>query len=173
MLLDLMMKNQTYKLVRDAKSIQEVFYLLKEFPTIGDFLAYQYCIDLNYSNLIDFSEMDFVFPGPGARDGIRKCFSDMGDYNESEIIRLMAEKQNEEFKRLNIPFQNLWGRDLQLIDCQNLFCEVDKYSRVIHPNLKGISGRTRIKQIYKPTKSKIEYWYPPKWNINKIVKNYE
>lgn len=170
MLIDLMMKNKAFQSIEDAKSMQEVFHLLKEFPTIGNFLAYQYCIDLNYSNINNFSEMDFVFPGPGARDGIRKCFSDLGDYNESEIIRLITDRQNEEFERLNISFQNLWGRSLQLIDCQNLFCEVDKYCRVMHPNLKGISGRERIKQIYKPTVGKIEYWYPPKWNINETIK---
>ena len=38
------------------------------------FLAYQYLIDLNYAAGLGFSEMDFVVPGPGARDGIRKCF---------------------------------------------------------------------------------------------------
>lgn len=172
-LIELMMKNNTSRRIETAKSLQEVFNLLKEFPTIGDFLAYQYCIDLNYSNIINFSEMDFVFPGPGAKDGIRKCFSDIGDFSESDIIRLMAERQIEEFEELNIQFKTLWGRNLQLIDCQNLFCEVDKYSRVVHPNIKGISGRERIKQIYRPTEDKIKYWYPPKWNINEIINNYE
>jgi hypothetical protein len=32
--------------------------------------------DLNYSGLTDFSEMEFVMPDPGAKDGIRKCFRD-------------------------------------------------------------------------------------------------
>ena len=29
-----------------------------------------------------------------------------------------------------VEFRDLWGRPLQLIGCQNLFCEVDKYARV-------------------------------------------
>ena len=45
---------------------------------MGDFLAFQYVIDLNYSPLINFSEMDFVVPGPGARSGFRKCFESYG-----------------------------------------------------------------------------------------------
>ena len=45
----------------------------------------------------------------------------------------MAENQEDEFARRGIEFQTLWGRPLQLIDCQNLFCEVDKYARVYHP----------------------------------------
>jgi hypothetical protein len=125
---------------------------------------------VNYSEITNFSEMDFVVPGPGALDGIRKCFADQGGLNEPEIIKFMAERQEAEFQRLGLEFQSLWGRPLQLIDCQNLFCEVDKYSRVHHPTISGISGRTRIKQKYSATPRPINYWYPPKWNINQFIK---
>jgi hypothetical protein len=63
----------------------------------------------------------------------------------------------------------LWGRSLQLIDCQNLFCEVDKYARVYHPEIQGRSGRVRIKQHFRPTTTPIDYWYPPKWGLNERV----
>ena len=66
-------------------------------PTFGSFLAYQYTIDLNYSNIINFSEMDFVVPGPGAKDGIRKCFITLGDFAEADIIKWVTENQNSEF----------------------------------------------------------------------------
>ena len=92
---------------------------------------------------------------------------DFGGYSFEDIIRFMADKQEEEFERLNLDFQNLWGRDLQLIDCQNVFCEVDKYSRVVHPHLRGYSHRTRIKQKFADTgKEQIEFYFPPKWSIN-------
>ena len=142
--------------------MKDLFDLLKEYPTLGNFLAYQYCIDLNYSELTDFSEMDFVVPGPGAKDGIKKCFTDVNGYSESDIIKYMCDIQQREFDRLEIDFQSLWGRPLQLIDAQNLFCEVDKYSRVVHPSIQGISGRTRIKQVFKKSEEKISFWYPPK-----------
>lgn len=103
------------------KKMQTAFELLRSYPTIGDFLAYQFVTDINYSEVTDFSEMDFVIPGPGARDGLRKCFSDSAGLNEAELIRLMADNQEREFERLGIKFQFLWGRRLQLIDCQNLF----------------------------------------------------
>jgi len=70
---------------------------------------------------------------------------------------------------LGVKFPSLWGRPLQLIDCQNLFCEVDKYARVMHPDIEGASGRTRIKQKFRPNTEPIDYWYPPKWNINDAV----
>ena len=152
--------------VSKSESMENLFILLKEYPTIGNFLAYQYSIDINYSQVVNFNEMDFVYPGPGALDGIRKCFKSLGDYNESEIIKYVTDNQHLEFEKNNIQFKSLWGRDLQLIDCQNLFCEVDKYARVAHPHIIGISGRSRIKQIFKPKNEEIKYWYPPKWNIN-------
>jgi hypothetical protein len=58
---------------------------------------------------------------------------------------------------------------LQLIDCQNLFCEVDKYARVYHPEMTGKSGRSRIKQRFHPKASPIDYWYPPKWGLNERI----
>src|SRR5215213_544358 len=168
-LLEMMISNELHKKLRDAKTMQQGFRFLREYPTVGDFLAYQFITDLNYSELTNFGEMEFVMPGPGALDGIRKCFVDLGGLNESEIIKLMAESQESELARLGLEFRSLWGRPLQLIDCQNLFCEVDKYARVRHPEISGLSGRLRIKQKYKEHLRPINYWYPPKWQLNDLV----
>jgi thymidylate kinase len=168
-LIEAMMRDEVPRRITDAKSMQEVFELLLTYPTLGPFLAYQYAIDLNYSRLTNFSEMEFVVPGPGARDGLRKCFADFGGLNEADLIRLVTERQHNEFERLGIAFPRLWGRSLQLIDCQNLFCEVDKYARVRHPEVNGVSGRTRIKQKYNPTSKPLAFWYPPKWGLNELI----
>lgn len=151
--------------IMEARSLREVFELLRAFPSFGDFLAFQFTIDLNYSTLIDFSEMDFVVAGPGARDGIRKCFADTASFSDAEVIRVVTEMAAQEFERLDLRFCDLWGRPLQLIDCQNLFCEVDKYARVVHPEFTGDSGRTRIKQRFKTNSAPLPQWYPPKWNV--------
>ena len=155
--------------IAGASSMGQAFKILRSYPTIGDFLAYQFVTDLNYGNLTDFSEMEFVVPGPGALDGIRKCFSDLGGVTESDAIKAVTESQEQEFERLGIRFRSLGGRQLQLIDCQNLFCEVSKYARVKHPDIRGVSDRKRIKQIYRPSRSPIAYWYPPKWGINHLI----
>ena len=110
--------------------------------------------------------MDFVVPGPGARDGLRKCFSSFGDFSECDLIRLVADTQHDEFSSRALPFRSLWGRPLQLVDCQNLFCEIDKYARVAHPDFSGITARHRIKQRYSPGLDLPVPWYPPKWEIN-------
>ncbi len=150
----------------EAVSMEEAFTALMAYRGIGAFLAYQLVTDLNYTSVLDFSEMDFVMSGPGARSGLRKCFSDPGDYDDEDLIRLVAERQQEEFEMRDLAFEDLWGRQLQLIDCQNLFCEVDKYARVAHPEVEGIGQRTRIKQKFSPTSAPVEVWFPPKWGLN-------
>jgi hypothetical protein len=169
LLLERMMEDRLPERMAQIRTMQEGFEKLRAYPTIGDFLAYQFITDINYSEITDFSEMDFVVPGPGARDGLRKCFVDPGGLNEPELIRLVADLQEQEFERLGLDFQSLWGRRLQLIDCQNLFCEVDKYARVAHPQIAGRTGRTRIKQKFEPTRTPIELFYPPKWKLNEKI----
>ena len=169
MLLERMMEDEAPQRITDSSTMAQAFDVLRSYPTIGDFLAYQFVTDLNYSNLTDYSEMEFVVPGPGALDGIRKCFADQAGLSDTDIIKLVTEGQEREPERLELKFRTLGGRPLQLIDCQNLFCEVSKYARVKHPEIKGLSKRTRIKQLYRPSASPIGYWYPPKWGINHLL----
>jgi hypothetical protein len=152
-----------------AKSMAAAFAMLRAYPSVGDFLAYQFVTDLNYNEFISFSETDFVVPGPGALDGLRKCFESLGDMNEPDTIRWVMDRQQYETERLGLEPINLWGRPLQLIDCQNLFCEVDKYARVRHPEVKGRTGRTKIKQRFTPSTEPLTPWYPPKWGINNRI----
>lgn len=172
-LLELMMRDELPLKLAGLKKMQQAFELLRSYPTIGDFLAYQFATDINYSTVTDFPEMEFVMPGPGALDGIRKCFTSLGGLNEPEIIRLMADMQADEFARLGLQFRSLFGRPLQLIDCQNLFCETDKYARVAHPEFVGRTGRTRIKQKFSPIPEPIAFWYPPKWGLNDAVAGFQ
>jgi len=149
-----------------ARSMEEGFRLLLGYPGIGPFLAYQLITDLNYSTVLGFSEMEFVMAGPGARSGLRKCFIDPGDYSDEDLIRYVAERQRDEFAARGLDFEDLWGRPLQLIDCQNLFCEVDKYARVAHPDALGLGQRSRIKQTFRALLQPLPMWFPPKWGLN-------
>ncbi len=150
--------------IKTAKTMEEAFNILKSYPLIGNFLAYQLVTDINYSEVTNFSEDEFCVVGPGSLRGIKKCFISMGSNTCEDIIRYMYEHQEEEFKRLGLDFKYMGNRKLQLIDCQNIFCELDKYCRERVPGLK--SNRSKIKKKYKQTKEKIEYMYPPKWKID-------
>lgn len=152
-----------------SNRMADAFALLRSAPFIGPFLAYQYVTDFNYSALTNFGEDDFVAAGPGALDGIHKCFAEVGTINSADVIRYMCENQEKHFADQGIDFPSLWGRPLQLIDCQNLFCEISKYARVAYPEYAGVAGRARIKQKFQPRGSLPAPWYPPKWNINSRI----
>jgi hypothetical protein len=153
--------------VARASRLEKVYEALVAYPLIGPFMAYQLAVDINYSELTDFSENEFTVPGPGARRGLQKCFEDFGGYSSQQLINYMVERQDEEFDRLGLAFPSLYGRPLHAIDCQNLFCEVDKYSREAFPELK--SDRSRIKARYAPTGQPLSLFYPPKWGLNEAL----
>ncbi|GAB1543874.1 hypothetical protein NUACC21_65500 [Scytonema sp. NUACC21] len=163
----MVVKDRVVSRIIKAKSLEEVFYTIQEYPLLGKFMAYQLATDINYSEIINFDENSFTIAGPGAERGIRKCFLDTDGKSNADIILWMTENQEQEFQRLGLNFQSLWGRPLQAIDCQNLFCETDKYCRVAFPDLK--SNRQKIKSKFSSNPQPIDYFYPPKWRINDKV----
>lgn len=164
LLYQMMRKDHLTEKIVQANSMEQAFTLLRSYPLIGNFMAYQLITDINYSEVVDFSEMSFTVAGPGSHRGIQKCFLSLEGMTEEEVIQWMCEHQEEEFARYGISFQRLGNRKLQYIDCQNLFCELDKYCRQAVPELK--SNRTKIKKKYIPKVDAIGYVYPPKWNIS-------
>lgn len=164
-LLESMLSDNLPKALAATCALREVYQLLVEYPGIGPFLAYQFAIDLNYSPLIDHSEMDFVQPGPGAIDGVRKCFPTARPQDVATIIHTVCAQQEQQFESRGIRFDTLWGRRLQLIDCQNLFCEISKYARVAHPEISGSTSRVRIKQRFAPAGALPPPLFPPKWGL--------
>ena len=156
-------KDKMQNKILESENMEEAFNIIKNYELIGNFMAYQLVTDINYSEVVNFTEREFTVAGPGSERGIKKCFTDLEGMSKEDIIKWMCNHQEEEFKRLGIEFKDLGGRPLQYIDCQNLFCELDKYCRQAVPELK--SNRTKIKKKYIPQKDRIEYMYPPKWNI--------
>lgn len=151
------------KRILGANSLESIVKHLETFPLIGPFMAYQTAIDLNYSNLFYFDENDYTQAGPGAARGLKKAFVDLGDYSPSDTIRWMVDQQDGEFTRLDLPFSGLFGRPLHAIDCQGLFCELDKYCREAAPHL--VSNRSRIKARFTPRPDLPALFFPPKWRL--------
>ena len=57
----------------------------------GPFITFKLATDLNYSPILDFEERDFVVAGPGAVDGIRKCFVETAGLSNEDVIKAMAD----------------------------------------------------------------------------------
>jgi len=164
-LLETMIQDGVPGRLQKTNTMEEGFRILLSYPMIGNFLAYQFITDFNYSGLTNYSEREFVMPGPGAIDGLKKCFPDMATSDAPALIRHMCDHQHTLQAELGLRPVSLCGRPLQLIDCQNLFCETDKYSRVAFPSIEGVSGRTRIKQSFRATGPLLPLVFPDKWGL--------
>jgi hypothetical protein len=163
-----LLHGQGFQKIVEAKSLEEVYKILLQCSFIGEFLAYQYAIDFNYSSVINFSENSFVKAGIGAIRGIKKCFSDIGEYTFEDCIKYTQDHFDNYQQRYGYTdFKNLFGRQPQLIDLQNCFCETDKYLRVKMPEL--LVGNSRIKQKFDKPKERIQFLFPEKWGINKYI----
>ncbi len=161
LMLQFMLDNNFQDKIWELKNLKDIYELFISVPTLGPFLAYQYAIDIAYSEFSEAKESDFIIAGPGAIRGIHKCFKNISPKQYSSVIFWMYENQNAYLEN----FIGLNNRNLQLIDCQNIFCEVDKYLRIVLPEL--TSNRKKIKQFYKPNLQKIEIETPIKWGLNK------
>lgn len=162
-----MMTDRLPDRLQQASDLRAVYERILSYPGLGRFLAFQYAIDLNYSTLLDFDEADFVVAGPGALDGISKCFRTTSGRSPEDMIRWVTDRQQMEFTQRGLDFNGLFGRRLQPVDCQNLFCEISKYSRVAHPEIQGVANRRRIKQAYTCNARDLPVLsFPPRWELD-------
>ena len=122
-----MMSTHLTDKLQAAKTYEEAFQVLQAYPMHGqNFLAMQHLTDINYSEVIDFDED----AGPGALDGMQKCFdAELTQGLANTLIEACAYKQEEFFLQFGVRPVTLFGRRLYGIDCRNLFCETDKYTR--------------------------------------------
>lgn len=148
-----------------ARDLRQLYTLLSALPGLGPFLAFQLAVDLGYAPAWAADESSFVVAGPGAASGIRKCFSDTGGLPPAELIAWMADTQIDRFLERGLKPVQLFGRPLQLVDCQNLFCETDKYARVLHPSIVGVGKRLRIKQRFAAEGALSTPIFPAHWGI--------
>lgn len=158
MCIDHIMKN--YEQVIEIDSAESMFYHLLQVPLLGPFMAMQLTTDLGYAGW-PWTENDYIYPGPGCKRGVSKCFGiAFGDLDS--IMSKLVEVQGDGYERfpgLELPpmkeGQDRTIRPLSLMDVQNLFCEFDKYMRVANPAIEvaGFGSRKvakRPKQQYSP-----------------------
>lgn len=83
--------------------------LIEHAMTTGLPQAVTSAVDLGYSPITSTDENEFVVPGPGALDGISKCFASTGGLTPAETITWMRDTSPDHFARLGLRFEDLWG----------------------------------------------------------------
>ncbi|PBK71731.1 hypothetical protein ARMSODRAFT_954566 [Armillaria solidipes] len=156
-----MTRDQLLDHINKAYYLADVFEFIASFPGMADFTGYQLLLNLGYTELLQFSGMDFVVPGLGAQSGLVKLFG--GSLKkarakvpgiEVDIIEWMTKHQKQHFQRLGLQCPVLGPDNLpmELADVEHAICEVDKYLRMSHPSLKGLHDRTHNKRgHFKPS----------------------
>ena len=161
-----MMEINAWETVQNRTSLKSVYEYLRCFPFIGVFLSYQFTIDLNYSDLINFSENDFTIPGPGAREGAKLCGYGDKVKDIQDAIHHIVRNQVELSEQSGFPPVTLFGRPLHAIDVQNLFCEVYKYLRYQgYAEPRRSESRGHRDWTFKPKTTPIKFGFPDKWGI--------
>jgi hypothetical protein len=112
-------------------SMAEAYNKLKGYASVGAFYAYQRATDLNYSEITNFSEMEFTVPGPTALRGIDKGASQQTLSRSARTAGGAKEAAIQQGAGDNHANGQDPGRarGLHLIDVQNLFCEFDNWCR--------------------------------------------
>ena len=147
--------------------------LLEEITNVGPFLSYQLLTDLGYHTLFTFPEDFYTCAGPQAIEGVAQAFGKSSPTNCASIIEQQEEQQEYHFERLGLPPIDTFGRRLQLIDCQNLFCELVKYIRLsdrVERNLVYYANnKTKRRRIYRPAPTPPKLGYPDGWGMNHSI----
>lgn len=146
-----------------------------------------------------WSEDEWVTPGPGAKAALRKIFGPGVAAVELEAIQWLHATQDEHFSRLGIPVDRRprlcasRRPGVSMVDLEHSLCECDKYSRAVHPEIRGkrvkVAKHEFVPHPHRPTANLPAHWlrapqrrirltHPPavrredgvvKWEIHRIV----
>jgi hypothetical protein len=164
------MDNKIHEICQRAWHMADVFEWLISFPSMGEFATYQLMLNLSYSKLLNFHRNDFVVPGPGASSGLGKMFGkSLHNGNvivrgfEIEVIRWLTDNQTYHFDRLGLMPPRLGPKKLPMdvADIEHTLCELDKYARLAHSDLKG--RRSEIRRSFGPKSQLSEVILPAAW----------
>ena len=133
-------------LAKDEASLEEAWVILRDYPYMGPFMAYEVVTDLRHTYLLENAKdiMTWANAGPGAMRGLNRLTGRPLDYcrKSHPWCEEMQDLFEQVKKRLppSIIFRN--GFNYEMREIEGGLCEFDKYSR-IHKK----EGRTR--SVYK------------------------
>lgn len=117
-------------------ALEDVWKVLKSFPYMGDFMAYEVVTDLRHTYLLENAPdiQTWANPGPGAARGLCRLL-------ELPLGSLDRNKEKDRFQMIDLMQQLLhlsrsednwpsdWGQ-WELREVEHTLCEFDKYERV-------------------------------------------
>ena len=132
--------------IYQKKSLETTWNLLRDYPYMGPFMAYEVVTDLRHTYLLNGAEdvLTWANAGPGAMRGLNRLTGRELGYSKRshDWVGEMKELYKEVQTKLPVHILNRNEMAYEMREIEGGLCEFDKYSRI----LKG-EGRTR--SIYK------------------------
>ena len=143
---DWLIKRLEYDKKEHKSSLESAWTLLRQYPYMGPFMAYEVVTDLRHTYILDEAHdiMTWANAGPGAMRGLNRLTGRELDFsNRSHDWNTeMQELYQIVIRRLPAHMVMRNDRMYELRDIEGGLCEFDKYSRILKNE-----GRTR--SIYK------------------------
>ena len=134
------------KKILETKSLEDTWSLLRDYPYMGPFMAYEVVTDLRHTYLLEDAEdvLTWGNAGPGAMRGLNRLTGRELGYSKRSHDWVGEMRELYKVVQTKLPVYILQRNDLryEMREIEGGLCEFDKYSRIV----KG-EGRTR--SIYK------------------------
>jgi len=133
-------------LAKGESSLEATWLILRDYPYMGPFMAYEVVTDLRHTYLLENANdiMTWANAGPGAMRGLNRLTGRPLDYSRKS--HPWCEEMQDLFEQVkkilapSIIFRN--GANYEMREIEGGLCEFDKYSRIYKKE-----GRTR--SVYK------------------------
>ena len=134
----MLIDQQLVESIKSCNNQKEVYNTLTEYRGIGNFLAYQFYVDMTYIEEFPFSENEFTVAGPGCIMGLNYLFSDRDGMSYEECLFWVRDNLDNLFTdclgREWNPDKLFWDlpkydRCFNVMSLENCFCELSKYIR--------------------------------------------
>ena len=114
--------------VMQATTLEQVYRAMRLMNGVGDFMAWQFALDVDYWHIGGLERRDFVVAGPGARAGLKLLGTGNGRHWD-DVIRMLTREAPPELMldRLKV----------EPSDVEHALCEYSKFHRIREALLLG------------------------------------
>lgn len=135
--------------VLNARSLEQVFDVIRAVKGYGPFLAYEVVSDILYTGITPFHVNDWANAGPGAINGLGRIFGTVKKKSYLPMMQWLRENQSTGFEAVKqifgCDFQSIaWqGRELDLRCIEHQLCEYSKIVKLYQGTGRNFSGHVK------------------------------